>query len=172
MRRFILPFLVLFVFISESTFAHLVNISFLGEDYIYIPRFLLVFVIFITVYLNRTQGMLFGLIFGFLYDVVYIEVIGIYLLAFAFFAYLVSKTMKVLHKHVLIVILLSVLAIAILEFYVYGVNFAIGTTDMSLYDFTTKRLLSTLGLNFVFALLFIFPLKSFLTKLKKAESED
>jgi len=172
LRRFILPFLVLFVFICESTFAQLVNISFFGEDYLYIPRFLLVFVIFITVYLNRTQGMLFGLIFGFLHDVVYIEVIGIYLFSYAFLAYLVSKAMKVLHKHVLIVIFLSTLAIAILEFYVYGINYAIGATEMPLYDFTTKRLLTTLGLNFIFALLFIFPLKSFLTKLKKAESED
>lgn len=116
--------------------------------------------------------MLFGLIFGFLHDVVYIEVIGIYLFSYAFLAYLVSKAMKVLHKHVLIVIFLSTLAIAILEFYVYGINYAIGATDMSLYDFTTNRLLTTLGLNFIFALLFIFPLKSFLTKLKKAESED
>lgn len=172
LRRFILPFLVLFAFISESSFAHLVHVPFLGEDYVYIPRFVLIFVIFITVYLNRTQGMLFGLIFGFLHDVVYIEVIGIYLFAYGFLAYLISKAMKVLHGQIFIVIFLSILAIAILEFYVYGINYLIGTTNMSLYYFTTQRLLSTLAINLVFAMLFIFPLKSFLTKLKIAESED
>jgi len=172
LRRFILPFLVLFAFISESSFAHLVHFPFLGEDYLYIPRFVLIFVIFITVYLNRTQGMLFGLIFGLLQDVVYVEVIGIYLFAYGFLAYLISKAMKVLHGQLFIVIFLSTLAVAVLEFYVYGINYVIGTTNMPLYQFTTKRLLTTLGLNMIVALLFVFPLKSFLTKLKIAESED
>lgn len=172
MRRFILPFLVFFSFISESIFAHLVSLSFISEDYIFVPRFILIFVIFITVYLNRTQGMLFGFIFGLLHDIIYIEVMGIYLFAYGFLAYLISKAMKVLHGHVLIVLFLTLLAISVIEYYVYGINYLIGATKMSLYDFTTLRLLPTLAMNLVVAGLCIYPLKTFLTKLKLAESED
>lgn len=172
MRRFILPFLVFFSFISESTFAHLVHFSFVSEDFIYVPRFILIFVIFISVYLNRTQGMLFGFIFGLLHDIIYIEVIGIYLFTYGFLAYLISKAMKVLHGHVLIVLFLTLLSIAVLEYYVYGINYLIGTTNMTLYHFTTLRLLPTLVLNVFVAGLFIYPLKVFLTKLKLEESED
>jgi rod shape-determining protein MreD len=171
-RRFILPFLVFFTFISESIFAHLIHIPFATEEQFYIPRFTLIVVIFVTVYLNRTQGMLFGIVFGLLHDVVYIEVIGIYLFAYGFLAYLISKALIVLHRNALIVIFLTILSIALLEFYVYGMNYLIGTTKMSLYHFTTLRLLPTLALNAVVAILIIYPFKKFLSKIKREESED
>ena len=116
--------------------------------------------------------MLFGFIFGLLHDIIYIEVMGIYLFAYGFLAYLISKAMKVLHGHVLIVLFLILLAISVLEYYVYGINYLIDATKMSLYDFTTLRLLPTLAMNLVVAGLCIYPLKTFLTKLKLAESED
>lgn len=172
MKRFFLPFLVLFAFICESSFAHLVHFSFVSEDYIFIPRFVLIFVIFITVYLNRTQGMVLGFFFGLLHDIVFIEVIGIYLFAYGILAYLIYKAMKVLHGHILIVWLLIVLSISVLEFYVYGVNYLIGATNISLYKFTTLRLLPTLSLNLVVAILFSYPIKVYLTKLKLEMTED
>jgi rod shape-determining protein MreD len=168
-RRFILPFLVLFTFISESIFADLVHLPFASEDQFYIPRFVLILVIFITVFLNRTQGMLFGVVFGLLHDIVYIEVIGIYLLIYAFLAYLISKAMKVLHNNAFMTLFLTILAIALLEYYVYGINYLIGTTKMTLYNFTTLRLLPTLALNSIVAILFIYPVKRFLEKIKMEE---
>ncbi|WP_226667207.1 rod shape-determining protein MreD [Metabacillus litoralis] len=172
MKRFFLPFLVLFAFICESSFAHLVHFSFVSEDYVFVPRFVLLFVIFITVYLNRTQGMVLGFFFGLLHDIVFIEVIGIYLFAYGILAYLIYKAMKVLHGHILIVLLLIVLSVAVLEFYVYGVNYVIGATNISLYQFTTLRLLPTLSLNLVVAILVSFPIKSYLTKLRFEMTED
>jgi rod shape-determining protein MreD len=113
--------------------------------------------------------MLFGFIFGLLHDIVYIEVIGIYLFVYAFLAYLISKAMKVLHKNVFLVLFLTMLTIALLEYYVYGINYLIGTTKMSLYNFTTLRLLPTLALNSIVAILLIYPVKRFLEKIKMEE---
>ncbi|WP_168733779.1 rod shape-determining protein MreD [Metabacillus sediminilitoris] len=172
MRRFILPFLVLFIFISESIFVDLVHLPFASENQLYIPRFVLIIVIFITVFMNRTQGMLFGVVFGLLHDIVYIEVIGIYLLVYAFLAYLISKAMKVLHNNVFMTLFLTILAITLLEYYVYGINYLIGTTKMPLYHFTTLRLLPTLALNSIFAILFIYPVKRFLEKIKVEELDS
>lgn len=172
MRRFILPFLIFFIFISESIFAHLAHVPFALEDQLYIPRFVLIMVIFVTVYLNRTQGMLFGFVFGLLHDIVYIEVIGIYLFAYGIIVYLISKAMKVLHVNAFIVLFLTILSFALLEYYVYGINYLVGTTKMSLYNFTTLRLLPTIALNSIIAILLIYPLKKFLTKIKIEESED
>jgi rod shape-determining protein MreD len=113
--------------------------------------------------------MLFGVVFGLLHDIVYIEVIGIYLLVYAFLAYLISKAMKVLHNNVFMTLFLTILAITLLEYYVYGINYLIGTTKMSLYHFTTLRLLPTLALNSIFAILLIYPVKRFLEKIKVEE---
>ncbi|MDQ0224713.1 rod shape-determining protein MreD [Metabacillus niabensis] len=172
MRRFILPFLIFFVFISEGMFSHLVHFSFAQDGQLFVPRFVLIVIIFVTVYLTRTQGMLLGLVFGLLHDIVYIEVIGIYLITYALIAYLISKVMKVLHKNIFIVLFLTILSVALLEYYVYGVNYLIGATDMSMYNFTTLRLLPTLALNAVVAIIFIYPISRFLTKIKIEESED
>jgi rod shape-determining protein MreD len=116
--------------------------------------------------------MLFGFVFGLLHDIVYIEVIGIYLFAYGIIAYLISKAMKVLHVNAFIVIFLTILSVALLEYYVYGINYLVGTTKMSLYNFTTLRLLPTIALNSIIAILLIYPLKKFLTKIKIEESED
>ncbi|MGG3798276.1 rod shape-determining protein MreD [Metabacillus fastidiosus] len=172
MRRFFLPLIVLIIFIAESIFVDLVHLPFAGEEQFFIPHFLLLTIIFITAYVNQSYGIIYGFIFGFLFDLVYTGVLGIYMFGYSLFAYLVSKALKPLHGSALIILFLGLLSICLLEFYVYGIHLLIGTTSMTLYSFTTLRLLPTLLLNLIAGILLIYPLKRFLVKVKIEQSDE
>jgi rod shape-determining protein MreD len=171
-KKWLLPFLAILCFVSESIFVDLWPKNDLYIYYFFVPRFFLVFLVFTAIYIGRTRAMIYGFIFGFLYDCVYTELLGVYAFAFTLIAYLAAKAMKVLYQHWLISCLLALFFITVLEFYVYGIQLLIGRTDMTLQTFCSHRLWPTLLLNIVFLLVFSYPLKQRLVKIKRLEQED
>jgi rod shape-determining protein MreD len=171
-KKIVLPFLVILFFVSESVFVELWPKNEFYQEYFFVPRFLLIMIVFVTVYVTRFHGIIYGFIFGLLYDVVYTEILGVYMFSFALMAYLASKTMKVFHNNVLVTSFLSIVAVSIVEFYVYGIYLLIGKTDMPFEVFLSNRLLPTIFLNTIFVILFSYPLKQQLTKLAVHEREN
>lgn len=172
MKSVLLPFVMIFVFVLESIISDLVPIPFLSEQQTAVPRVLVLAIVLLAAYGSMKLAMLYGFIFGLLFDIVYTEVIGIYAFAFPVLAYFVFQALRVLHKNAIILIFLTELAIALLEFFVYGIYFLIGVTNMPLYSFTNGRLLPTLALNFVLACLLIYPLKKIILSLQKEKMRD
>ncbi|WP_078379530.1 rod shape-determining protein MreD [Sutcliffiella halmapala] len=172
MRKYVLPALILCLFVFESMSIDLFNIRSINEDWIIVPRFVLITLIICTIYTGPYIGMIFGMVFGFLYDIVYTEILGVYLFAFAIAAYFVSKIMKVIHANIFISLFMILFAIAIVEYLVYGIHFLIGTTVMMHPEFFTTRLLPTLGFNGIVSLIIIFPLKLFMERLAIEQKEE
>ncbi|MBX4373459.1 rod shape-determining protein MreD, partial [Mycobacterium tuberculosis] len=77
-------------------FTDLIELPFTSEDQVIIPRFVMLSIVFITAYYSQKMGIIYGLVFGLLHDIVYTEILGIYLFAYPLFAYLISKALKAL----------------------------------------------------------------------------
>lgn len=165
MKRFVLPLILSFVFLLESSFVDLVPADIFHKENVYVPRFLFILVAFITVYYNKTMGLLCAAIFGLFYDIVYTEVLGVYLFLYTLMAYLISWASRILQTNIFVISLLSLIGIIALEFCVYGVNLAIGTTSISIERFLQIRILPTTLLNVIFILFFAYPFKNLLGKL-------
>lgn len=159
MKKLLLPIFVLFFFILESLFVELFSPQLFNSDRIIVPHFLLVVLLFLTVYGGKKQGILYAAIFGLLFDIVYTEVIGIYFFLYPLIAYFVSKTMQLIHNHLVVVSLTSMVGIILLELGVYELNFLIKVTEMDFQTFLQVRLYPTLILNLAFTILVSFPLK-------------
>ncbi|AZB43789.1 rod shape-determining protein MreD [Bacillus sp. FJAT-42376] len=171
MRRFLLPVVVLFFFIMESTVVDLILIPSFTDNMFYVPRFVLLILLFISVYVKDRLAIVYALIFGLLHDIVYTEILGVYLFAYPFLTYLSGRALKVLQNNAFVVLFVGMLAISILEFYVYGIQLVISPNPLNFYEFTNRRLLPTLAVNSIAGLVIIFPLKLFLTRLKR-QTED
>ena len=52
-----------------------------GQIFYLVPRFLILYLIFISIYYSRQRAVMYGL-FGVLYDVFYIDIIGLYSVLF------------------------------------------------------------------------------------------
>lgn len=165
MKRFVLPLILFFVFLLESSFVDLVPADIFHKENVYVPRFLFLLIAFITVYFNKPVGLLYGAIFGLLYDIVYTEVLGVYLFLFTLVVYLISWASRILQTNIFVISFLSLIGIFVLEFCVYGVNLVIGSTTISIERFLQIRILPTLLLNSIFILVFAFPFKKLLGKL-------
>lgn len=164
MRRILVPLLFVFFFIFESMFVELLPEPFYNSDSIYVPRFLMILIIFMTIYEGKKSGILYGLIFGLLFDVVYTEIIGIYLFMFPLLAYMVSGIMRILQTNLIMSIIVSIVTVTLLELGVYEMNFLIKVTNMNFPDFIQLRLMPTLILNLIFAILFAYPFKRLFEK--------
>ncbi|WP_027409459.1 rod shape-determining protein MreD [Anoxybacteroides tepidamans] len=172
MKKLFLPFLAILFFVSESLLVDLWPKNDWYQHYLFAPRFLFIFVIFVTVYVTQAHGMIYGFILGMLYDVVYTEVLGVYMFSFTLMAYVMAKAMKLFHNHLAVTCFLSMVAIVVLELYVYGIQLLIGKTDMPFDQFYPHRLLPTLLINAIFLLLFSYPLKQRLLKIERYEREE
>lgn len=165
MRRFLLPCILLLAFFSESIFVQLLPAELFNSERIIIPHFLLIVLIFVTIYGKTKYGIIYGITFGFLADMVFTEILGIYLFLFPLMAYLVSLIMKIFHSNVVIAVIVSMLGVALVELGSYEMNFLIKITQMDFSTFIELRLLPTLLLNLTFAILFIYPVKRFSEKM-------
>jgi len=157
--RFILPAIFVLLFILESIFVELLPAELFNSDRILAPHFLMAGILFLTAYFSPKQGIIYGFIFGLLFDVVYTEIIGIYLFLFPFIAYLFANMLRILQINILIVSTLSILGIALLEVSVYELMHLINVTDLDFSAYVKIRLVPTLVLNLAFIVLAAFPFK-------------
>ncbi|MEH7379791.1 rod shape-determining protein MreD [Bacillus sp. JJ1533] len=165
MKRVVLPLILSFFFLFESSFVDLVPADIFHQENVYVPRFLFVLIAFITVYFNKPMGLVYGAIFGLLYDIVYTEILGVYLFLYTLMAYLISWASRILQTNIFVISFLSLIGIVALEFCVYAVNLAIGSTSFSIEQFLQIRILPTILLNSIFILVFAYPFKKLLGKL-------
>ncbi|MEW8988029.1 MAG: rod shape-determining protein MreD [Bacillus sp. (in: firmicutes)] len=165
MRTFLLPVLFTACFIFESIFLELTPGKYYTHDNVFVPHLLMIGLIFLTIYGSRNFGLIYSFVFGLLYDVIYIEVIGIYLVFFPFVAYVISKIMKVLQNKLFIMTIVTLVGIAMLETGVYYLNVLIHRTGMNASTFFNDRLLPTIILNLVLTIIFAYPLKRHFEKL-------
>ncbi|MDQ0208002.1 rod shape-determining protein MreD [Alkalicoccobacillus murimartini] len=159
MSRYYVAALLLFLLVIEGTIVPNAVANFLQIDAIMVPRFLVVVIVFIGIYIGRSQSLIHGLIFGFVYDVVYTEFLGIYMFGFAFIGYIFAFSTKRIQDSVLVPIVLACLAVVFFEYYQYGILQMLGVTNMTGGHFANSRLLPTVLFNGAFAILALFPIR-------------
>ncbi|ATO28096.1 rod shape-determining protein MreD [Bacillus atrophaeus] len=167
MKRFLLPLIMLVVFSAESIYTDLVKLPFVTDDQLAVPHFLMIVLIFMSAYINKKHAVVYGFIFGLLYDINYTGLLGVYMFGFAGLCYLAVKAFKVLQTNAFVVMLVAVVAVCVLEFYVYGIQSLINKDIMSFNDFVIQRFLPTAILNIAGAIVLIVPFRLFYMSLKK-----
>ena len=65
--------LAVLVFISEGIFVEVFSGPLYKTDYILVPRFIMIFLVFLTVYGKKEMAIWYGFGLGIFYDVVYTE---------------------------------------------------------------------------------------------------
>jgi len=171
-KKAFLPLIISLCFILESVFVELLPVELFKSSRMLIPHFLMVTIIFVTIYISQKHGMMYGIIFGLLFDIVYTEIIGIYLFMLPLVAYITSWMMKILQTNIILVSLVTLLGVGFLELGVYEMNFIIGRTDMDFASFIDIRLVPTLILNVIFIGIVAIPLKKYLDFYAEALRND
>lgn len=158
MKKLLLPLSLVLLFMIESLLVQFMPANLFG-DKVWVPRFLIITIFFLTIYGSAKHGIIYGLIFGLLFDIVFTEILGIYLFLYPLTAFIVLKIMKVLQVNLITTSVVSLIGVALLESAVYGMNRIIGITTIDFMSFLNMRLIPTLLLNAIFLIIASYPLK-------------
>lgn len=171
-KQWWIPILIITLFCIESLFVNFFPSHLFSQYWIVSPHFLFLFLIFMTVYYDKKLGLIYAFIMGLVMDVVFIDILGIYLLWFPVTIYLVSKLMRNWHTNLIIIAIVSLLSIALIEFGVYGMFTLLHIANMPFGFYLIHRLIPTLFVNFVFYLLFSYWFKRYFTRLRKLKDGE
>ncbi|MBR7553419.1 rod shape-determining protein MreD [Allobacillus sp. GCM10007491] len=158
MKGLFLPLILFVLLIAESIATELLPNNILLELY-FIPHWVLVFSVIITLYYDKEHsyaGIFYGAIFAFISELVYTDLLGVYLFAYGVSLYGVHLFKKLLHVNFLVTLLLVFYALIVCEFLIYGTYFLIGVIDLPVKEYLMERLTPTVLMNLLFFLL-IFP---------------
>ncbi|GEK34391.1 rod shape-determining protein MreD [Kurthia sibirica] len=153
MARLLIPAVAIALFFLETEFSLFSPIEFSGENYYLVPRFLILYLIFLSIYYDRKKAMWYGLAFGVLNDIVYIDIIGLYTFLYPFICFIAGSTVKYIHQHLVVTTTLSLLLVALLEILLHQFFFLIGYTDIGFAEFLNQRLVPTMIANSIYLIM-------------------
>lgn len=159
MDKIYLP-LILFLLLTFQGIAFDLLPNFLvnGSTFI-IAHWVFVVLILITLYYDQNQSyhaILYGIIFGLLIDIVYTEVLGVYMFTYATIIYLIHTLQKTINVNFYVTIVLGLIGIALVDASIYIIYSVVGLTNMLLGEYLFHRLLPTVLANIIF-LIILYP---------------
>ncbi|SFP74230.1 rod shape-determining protein MreD [Salibacterium halotolerans] len=169
MIRFALPFFIFLLFLLEGTLFQIFVPPSPEREFYLVPRFMLIAVVLTSIYRGAGSGVLVGAGFGLLYDIVYTDIIGIYMFSMGFTAYISAFTYRSVRASFLWPFVIIVSAIFVLEWMTYGLHYIIGGTDLLFEEFFMMRALPSLIMNGIAALLLIYPMQRIFAKIREVE---
>lgn len=162
--RFLLPFIAVILFLIEPVFALFSQIHLFDAQIFLVPRFLLMYLLFLAVYYDRKKSLIYAVVFGVLYDVVFIDIVGLYAVLFPLLCFFINWVVRFIQQSLPIVTLLTVFIVAVLEFVIYEFFTLISFTSLPIDQFLLTRLLPTIIANFLFLVLLGWSFKYLIKK--------
>lgn len=170
MTRFLFVVTIFILFIMEGTVVQILSPDRWGIPVVMIPRFVVVLLIVSALFLGRIQGLFLGIIFGLTYDIVYGSVIGIYAFSMGLVGYFCGLVFKIFQQNIFFILLTVLVALLLHEFVVYGILSLIGFISVPIRPFLVDRMVPTLVLNMIFAILVAYPVRIILIQLQEEEN--
>jgi rod shape-determining protein MreD len=160
--------ILLALFVIESTLLQVIVPDTWGS-FFFVPRFTLVFLIFLSLYIGRRRAFFLGLIFGLFYDISFGGIIGIYAFSMAFVPYFCALAYRYFQLNILLILLTVFLGVFAHETVVYLLYhlFGLTTSDYSLYQY-----LPTAILNSAFAAAVFKPVNRMLSTLDDRRMDE
>lgn len=160
MKNLYLPLLLFFFLVIEGVAQEFLPNTLVSGNWLIIPHFVLIYLVMIAVFYDSDQtyySVLYGIIFGMMIDIVYTNVLGIYMFVYALTAYAIHGVKKMLHGNFLVALLLSAAAITMADICVHVIYSFIEGNTIGFGEFLTRRLLPSIMANLLFFAI-IYPL--------------
>ncbi|MHA6252119.1 rod shape-determining protein MreD [Oceanobacillus sp. CAU 1775] len=160
MKRIYLPLILFFLVIFEGVAINLLPTSIALSDYLIIAHWVLVFLIYIAIYYDTEStyySVVYAFIFGLLIDIIYTEVLGVYMFSYGLTIYIIHGLQRLLQRNIFVLILLGILGLMIAELSIYTIYYVVNITGMIWQDYLLQRLLPSIAANLIF-LLILYPL--------------
>lgn len=148
--------ILFFLFLLEGTVFQLINTDYYGSSISVFPRFVLISLIFISIFIEKRSALLLGLLIGLLYDIVFGRVIGVYMIGMAGIGYFGGWLIQYFHPTFSLYLFIEWIGHFAFEFYLYGMLRLFHLVQIPIDWAFSHMIIPTVMLNLLFAV-FIFP---------------
>ncbi|CQR48006.1 Rod shape-determining protein MreD [Paraliobacillus sp. PM-2] len=159
MSRIYIPLLLLFLFVMEGIAYDFIPSAMLDKGWLFIAHWAFIFIVLMALFYDLEYtyySILAAVIIGLMTDVIYTDIIGVYMFAYGLVVYLIHGMRKVLHANFFVTLLLVILGVTLVDGGISFVYYFIGINNMLISDYLLQRLLPTLVLNvIVFCILYL-----------------
>lgn len=153
MKRVLLPLLLFFIVVLEGVALKLLPASIvMGETYM-IPHWVFIVLLFYAMFYDREgtyYSVIYAAVFGLLIDLVYTDILGVYMFSYALIIYLLHELKKALHGNIMVAILLGVIGLASVDLLIHTIYFVIGISKVMWSTYFVYRLIPTVLANLLF----------------------
>src|SRR5699024_5740440 len=137
MKRFYIPFSLFLLLAFKGVAIDLLPTKLLESKLILIPHCVFVFLVLI--------------------DIVYTDIVGVYMFSYAVGIYIVYVLKKLLHTNFFVTIILTIVGISISEILISIIYSVIGITYLNVDEYVMYRLIPTILSNVIFVII-LYPL--------------
>ncbi len=162
MKKVFIIIILLCFLILEGIATILLPMNLFFDHLYVIPHWVFVFILMVHIFYDEDDtyfSISLAIIFGLLIDIVYTELLGVYMFVYTIGIYVVSFLKQYFQTNFYIIILYYMISLTILEVLIYIIYSVIGYIDINYVLFIWNRLLPTLIANLVF-LLILYPIFS------------
>lgn len=157
MRKRAINIILFFIFIIEGTVFRYISPDYFGSNSSIFPRFVLVLIMLISIFKDRKYALFLGVSFGLLYDIVYGNVIGLYMVGMAGIGYFSGWFIQFLHPTFLVYILIEFLGLLLFEIFIYSMLSLYQLLDFQFDWALVNIIFPTIIFNLTFAIIIYLP---------------
>jgi len=161
-RKIWIYILLFLLFLLEGTLFQFFSGDYYGANFSIVPRFVLIFIIFISIFRNRKIAMYLGLIFGLFYDLIYGNVIGLYMAGMTGVGYFVGWIVQYFHRSFTVYFVLELFGYLFFELYLFGMLRLFNFINIDIDWASVHVILPSFIFNLLFAMIMYKPFLSIL----------
>lgn len=161
MSRIYLPLILILLIVFQGVTVQLVPPIFAQNDLIVVVHTVFLFLVLFKLFYdleNTYNALILAIFSGLIIDIIYTDIIGVYMFSYGVMIYFVHGMRRLLHTNFYTATLITLLSVGFVDFSLYFIYQLIGITQMELIEYLSNRLIPTLTINmiifFIFYLLF------------------
>lgn len=161
--RLLLPLMAFLLLIFEGVAIDLLPTVITSKELLVVPHWVFIFLLLMNLFYDTNDtyhSIAYGILFGLLIDIVYTDLLGVYMFVYPFTLYLIHLMKRILHTNLLMSILILIVSLTVVETIIYFIYLFTGMISSPITFFLLKRLLPTVIAN----VLFIVPLYALLVR--------
>lgn len=124
----------------------------------------LIGILYLGLYGRWEQAIGYGIVFGLLYDIVYTDLLGIYVFSFSFISLFVSFVLKYIRESFFTVVVTFTMGIFLYSVFVYGVMMSIGGSGLQLEPMLIEKIPGMVLANMIAIIVLYRPMVRFVLK--------
>lgn len=175
MKRLFFFLILFFILIFEGIALKLLPEAIIDANLFVVPHWIFIFLVLMSLFYDHYEtyyAIIYACIFGFLVDIVYTNVLGVYMFTYPVAIYIVYLLKRVFQTNIYTAILMASIGLIVTEVIIHFIYLTVNITDVTWTEHLFNRLIPTMIAN-VILLVILYPiLKHLLTRFRINEKSS